>query len=410
LCAALPVAVLAAPGEEAASPEEPGRLDPAIERLEERSERDPENGELLRDLGLAYLDAGRYDKALARLSQASRLLPGDRSISLLTGLCREAREEWAGAIEAYRAYPTADRAPAVGRTVRGRMGRLVRLVYAARATALLEEPPETAPGLLVVRYFDILAETGTYGNLGKAIAELLISDFSRIQDLAVVPRLSYEALRQEVERSRAAGRDPLAVASMDAMLGAGWALGGTILPREESDEIRIDYFLVNNVTGEISPPASLSGPLSDFIALEKRIAFDVLERLGIGLDDEERRAIAAIPTTHFRAFLAYGNALDAEDRGDFAGARASYEQALRFDPHFALAAERAERTMGSSDAIRAIALEEIALPRDRRARGRIERTASMLLPAPLPERGEASDLSNVRPSGGAELLIRVDRP
>jgi tetratricopeptide (TPR) repeat protein len=387
-----------------------GRLDEAIELLEERSALAPEDGVVLRDLGIVYLDSGRFDKAIARLGKAGRISPEERSVPLLLGLAHEGKGEWAGALESYRSYRTEDRSPAVGRTVRGRMAQLVRLVYADRAAALLESPVEQRPGLFVVRYFDVLADADTYGNLGKAITELLVSDFSRLEGFAVVPRLSFEALRQAVSRSRAAGRDPLAVASLDVMLGAGWSLGGTILPKEETDEIRIDYFLVNNATGEVSPPMSLGGSLADFIGLEKRIVFEVLERLGVALDNEEREAIGANPTTHFRAFLAYGNALEAEDRGNLVEARAHYGQALRLDPRFALAAERLERTMGSPEAIRSIAAAEIALPREIEIRKRIERSAAMLLPAPLPERGDASDLSNVRPSAGAELLIRVDRP
>jgi TolB-like protein len=290
------------------------------------------------------------------------------------------------------------------------MARLVREVYDDRAVLLLREPTPISPGLLVVRYFDVLAEAETYGNLGKGLAEQLIGDFSRIKDFPVVARLSFESLRREVERSRAAGRDPLAVASLDAMLGAEWSLGGTILPREEAGEIRIDWFLVNNVTGEVTPPASLSGTPGELFALEKRMAAAVAERLGVAVTDEERRAIAPIPTTNFRAFLAYCDALDAEDREDPAAARAFYAQALRLDPRFALAAERSERTTGDPGAIRSIALAEIALPGEVRLAERAGRSAAMLLPAPLPDRGEASDLSVVRPEAGASLLIRVDRP
>ncbi|MBM3321067.1 MAG: tetratricopeptide repeat protein [Candidatus Eisenbacteria bacterium] len=381
-----------------------------IARLEEKSARAPENAEILRDLGLLYLDAGRFDKAMARLKKAARLDPEERTLPLLLGLCHEGRREWAGALDAYRLYRSDDRSSAVARTVRGRMNRVVRMVYEERASALAAEPAPLSPGLLAVRPFEVIGETETYGNLGKGIAEQLINDLSLVKDFPVVPRLLFEALRAEVERSRAAGRDPLAVASLDAMLGAGWSLGGTIAPREEDDEIRIDYFLANNETGEVSPPSTLSGPLADFLALEKRLAFDVIQKFGVPLAEGERRAVAAVPTRHFRAFLAYCDALAAEDRGDSDAARALYAQARRLDPSFALAAERAERTAGSAEAIRAIAEAEIAYPTEIRTERRLARSAGLLLPAPFPERGEASDLSNVRAAARADLVIRVDRP
>ncbi len=386
------------------------RWDDAIALLEERVSIAPANTALLRDLGRAFLEAGRYDQALARLRTAARLDPDDRSVPLLIGLCHEGKEEWQLAIDAYRKYPGAAGGSGVARAVRGRMARLVRRVYARRATALLEEPEGMSGGLLAVRYFDVLAETETYGNLGRGIAERLITDISRVKKVTVVPRLAYESLRQEVERSRSLGYDPLALVSLDAMLGAGWSLGGTILPREDEDEIKIDFFLVNNSTGEVTPPSSLTGSLSDFFELEKRVAFEVVEKLGVVPTLPERQAIARIPTTNFRAFLAYCDALEAEDRGNLSRSRTLFEQAVRLDPDFVLSSERAERTRGSRETIRALAALEIDLPEEERRARRIERTAAALLPGPVPGRGDACDLSNVRPLGSASLTLRVDRP
>ncbi|MFH1680710.1 MAG: hypothetical protein ABIH26_08705, partial [Candidatus Eisenbacteria bacterium] len=144
--------------------------------------------------------------------------------------------------------------------------------------------------------------------------------------------------------------------------------------------------------------------------LEKRVAIEVAERFEVRIAGDERRSIETVPTTHFRAFLAYCDALDADDRGDSEKARALYAQAVRLDPSFALAAERAERTTGTAKAIRRIALAEIARPGEVLLGERTERSAGLLLPAPLPDRGEASDLSNVRASATADLVIRVDRP
>lgn len=386
------------------------RWEDAIALLEERVESSPEDPTVLRDLGRAYFEAGRYGKALTQLREARKRAPEDHSLPLLIGLCLEGMEEWQKAIDEYRSYPGARGGSTVARAVRGRMARLVREVYADQAAELLEEPAESSRGLLAVRYFEVLAEAETYGNLGKGVAEQLIADFSRIEEFHVVSRLSYEALLVETERLQAEGYEPLHGTTLDGTLGAGWSLGGTILPREENDEIRIDFFIVNNSTGETFSPSTVSGSLSEFFELEKRVAYEVVETLGVTPATSERQAIAEIPTTNFRAFLAYCDALDAEDRGEYDEARGLFEQAARLDPDFVLAAERAERTRGSREMIVRIAEAEIALPEEERRADRIGRTAAMLLPAPVPEKGEASDHSNVRPLGNASLIIRVDQP
>lgn len=386
------------------------RWEDAAGILQERVNLDPENPVLLRDFGRALLELGRYDQAVRRLKEAERLDPEDRSLPLLLGLAYEGREQWQKAIDSYHAYPGSRGGTPDARAVRGRISRLVRRVYAEWAASVVDEPAEISEGLLAVRYFEVLAETETYGALGKGIADQLANDLARVEGLRVVPRLSYEAVRAEAEAARTEGFDPLAVSTVDIMLGAQWALGGTVLPREEENEIRVDYFLVNNETGETLAPSSVSGSLSQFFELEKRIAFEVLDALGIVPTIVERQGIAIIPTTNFKAFLSYCDALDAEDGDEHIRARALFEQALRLDPDFLLAAERGERTRGSREAIRSIAAAEMAGPEEERRGRRIDRTAAMLLPAPLPEGGEGSDLSNVRAFGSAALTVRVEQP
>lgn len=398
------------PGREITRAMDEGRWRDAIPNLEEQISRSPGDGALHRELGRAYLGVGRYEEAVVELRAARDFLPRDRSIPLLLGLCYEGRNDWNKAIRAYRSYPGSTGRSNVARAVRGRITRLVRRVYAERAEAVLQEPREMSGGLLAVRYFEVLAEAEAYGHLGKGLAEQLINDLSRIEGVHIVARLSYEGLNREVERARSRGLDPLATNSLDVMLGAGWSLGGTILPREERDEIRFDFFLVNNITGEVLAPTSLSGSLSEFFDLEKRIVYEVSETLGVPPSAKERREIGEVPTTNFKAFLSYCNALDAEDRGDNERARTLFRQAVRLDPGFTLAEERGDRSEGELSAIQAIAVHEIEAPSRRLRIRRLERTAAMLIPAPLAAGGEASDLSNVRPFGSADLTIRVDRP
>ena len=398
------------PGQETTRALSEGCWRDAIPNLEEQISRSPGDGALHRELGRAYLGVGRYEEAVAELRAARDFIPRDRSIPLLLGLCYEGRNDWNKAIHAYRSYPGSKGKSNVARAVRGRITRLVRRVYAERAEAILQEPGEMSGGLLAVRYFEVLAEAEAYGHLGKGLAEQLISDLSQIEGVHIVARLSYEELSKEVERARSRGLDPLATNSLDAMLGAGWSLGGTILPREERDEIRFDFFLVNNITGEVLAPTSLSGSLSEFFDLEKRIVFEVSETLGVPPSAEERKQIGEVPTTNFKAFLSYCNALDAEDRGDNERARTLFRQAVRLDPGFRLAEERGDRSEGELSAIHAIAAHEIEAPSRALRIRRLERTAAMLVPAPLPTGGEASDLSNVRPFGSAGLTVRVDKP
>ncbi len=389
-----------------------GRWSEAESLLVERIETDPSDGSLLRDLGRVRLEQGNYDGAVDALTRAQTLSPDDDSLPLLLGLAWEGKGEWEKAIEAYRSYPRTMGRTHVARAMRGRITRLVRKVYAERAKEDMAEPARMAPDVLAVRYFDVLAEVETYGNLGKGLAEQLINDLSHVEGLFLVERLRFEALTREIEKSRSAGFDPLAALSLDAMLGAGWSLGGTITPLEGKDEIRFDYYIVNNITGEIGTPSSISGRLDDFFELEKRIVYSVAEELGYTLGSTEREAIGEIPTSSFQAFLAYCDALAAEDEGDFVRAANLFDEAVRLDPIFFLAQERGERTAGTKEMVTDIAKTEMEAPVLDRRLSRLETTASFLSPTPLPDVGEGRDLSTVRPLGlgSGTVTIRVNEP
>ncbi len=400
------------PGSDLSKAIDSGEWETAAALLKSRVNDHPADGALQRDLGRVRLELKDYDGAVEALTLARDLAPHDNSVPLLLGLAWEGKGEWEKAIDAYRSYPRSMGRSGIARAMRGRITRLVRKVYGERAKEAMIEPELMSADVLAVRYFDVLAEIETYGNLGKGLAEQLINDLSRVDGLHLVERLRFEALTGEIEKSRTEGFDPLAAISLDAMLGAGWSLGGTITPLEGKDEIRFDYYLVNNITGEIGSPSSISGRLDDFFELEKRIVYSITDELGYTLSREERQAIGEIPTTSFQAFLAYCDALAAEDEDNLVRAANLFDEAVRLDPVFFLARERRERTEGTSYKVGAIARAELEAPGLNQRMRRLDVTARLLRPSPSLETGEATDISVVRPLGlgSAVLTVRVDDP
>src|SRR5258708_33039467 len=68
--------------------------------------------------------------------------------------------------------------------------------------------------------------------------------------------------------------------------------------------------------------------------MEKVLVLDLFSRMGITLTPAERGAVNQRPTQNLQAFLSWSRGLEAEDRGDFAGAQGFYDQATRIDPGF----------------------------------------------------------------------------
>jgi len=75
-------------------------------------------------------------------------------------------------------------------------------------------------------------------------------------------------------------------------------------------------------------------PVDRVFDAEKALALLVFERLGIALTPAQRARVEQRQTVQLAAVVAYGKGVQAEARGDAAGATAAFEDALRIDPGF----------------------------------------------------------------------------
>jgi hypothetical protein len=93
------------------------------------------------------------------------------------------------------------------------------------------------------------------------------------------------------------------------------------------------------VNGRKSGTASAAVEQQDFFQLPMIITRDIVKILGIVLTPEENEAVGRPHTKNFKAFLFYGQGLDALDQGNWQGASEYFMKALEQDPRFDLAAE-----------------------------------------------------------------------
>jgi hypothetical protein len=88
--------------------------------------------------------------------------------------------------------------------------------------------------------------------------------------------------------------------------------------------------------------------MEQLFALEKRIALDLFDQLGVTLTVAERNAIEQRPTRSLAAFLAYSRGLAAEDEGRYDDASRLYRDAARMDPGFDAALQKNRETQSIS--------------------------------------------------------------
>ena len=123
------------------------------------------------------------------------------------------------------------------------------------------------------------------------------------------------------------------------LLRAGRLVQGSILQLDAS-QLRVDAAVVDVPTTQVRGVAQGADQLEQLFALEKRIALDLFDQLGVTLTVAERNAIEQRPTRSLAAFLAYSRGLAAEDEGRYDDASRFYRDAIRLDPGFGAALQK----------------------------------------------------------------------
>lgn len=172
--------------------------------------------------------------------------------------------------------------------------------------------------------------------LGFGLADLLISDLSHTPELRLVERIHTDAILRELQMVDDGVTDPRQGPRVGKLVGARRLLLGSA-SMSNANTIRLDARVVDVIAGTVQDVLSAEAPISRVIDAEKQLALLILERLGITLTPAQRARIEQRQTTQLTALVAFGRGVEAEARGDAAGATAAFEEASRLDAAFGAA-------------------------------------------------------------------------
>lgn|GEM_PF-953530 len=188
---------------------------------------------------------------------------------------------------------------------------------------------------LAVTYFANNSGNAEFDPLGHGLADMLITDLAGVSTLQVVERTRLNEVLGELELQRSGFIDPSTAAAVGKGLGASYVLVGSFAAIEP--EMRIDARIVDVATQEVVQGASVTGPSAEFFLLEKELATNVIEQLGVTVSARESARMGRVATESFEAFKAYSSGLAALDSGALESARKAMEEALAADDRFRLA-------------------------------------------------------------------------
>jgi len=293
----------------------------------------------------------------------------------------------------------------------------VALFFVGRYTAGHAVPPRTEVATTVpgksIAVLPLINESGDPKDeyFSDGLSEELIAALAQISGLKVIGRSSSFRFKDRKEEPRTIGEK----------LGVSTLLDGTV--RKQGDRVRIVAALVNATDGIQLWTRTFDSELKDIFTVQQKIARAVAESLRVTLLGSEEKS-AQMATNSVEAHNAYlqGHFYSVRRNAeDYRKAIEYFDQAIQFDPNYALAyAERSEvwTVVGDltgqrltafpkarSDAEKAVAIAP-SLAEVRAALGWVRAFAEWKFAEGLSELQRAKELSPTNPTTN-DLLARV---
>lgn len=299
----------------------------------------PTDYKIKRDIGIALFEQKNYALSLKKLQAANELYPDDNLVHFYLGRIYENFDQYDLALNEY----TRCKKSRIFNQIAPLIEKRIEDIFRKKIAGEIKKAIDTEQNLqfsmvpentLAVLYFKNLDNWERLTPLEKGLAQMLITDLSKVRELKMLERLRLEQLIQELNLSSSELFEPAQVPRLGKLLGSQKLIKGGFKSNEEG-EVQIIAAVVESKSGSlINKEIIIKGGIYNFFDLEKKLVFKIIETLGIPLSYSEMEAIKEIPTQSLLAYLAYAQGLDFEDQGLFQDADRSFQEAIKIDPNF----------------------------------------------------------------------------
>jgi len=188
---------------------------------------------------------------------------------------------------------------------------------------------------IAVLYFEnnSLAKKAEMDPLSKGLADMLITEFSKIGQFQVVERSQLQQLIQEMSLGQSGMIDGSTAQQVGNLLGAKNLLLGSFMHMFDG-KIRIDIRIVEVETGLTIKAEEETGKPKDLYKMVTRLVAKVIKDLDVKISRADAKKLAAVENKSFEAAMYYAKGLEFEDAGDIANAKKMYAKALKENKKF----------------------------------------------------------------------------
>ena len=296
---------------------QPAPVTPAeVASLESERAKFPDDPEVLNRIGIRYYEGKEWNRARETLTASFEMRPSFVAAVYL-GLTSEATGSFENAEGYYRAAGSLSKTPTQQRELDRRLAGLgrSRLQYEARQAIARESTisataPE--PGTIAVMPWAYIGSDESLRPLGYGVAQLVVTDLSKISSLKLVERERVQVLLDELELASGGHVDPRTAARAGRLLRAERVVQGLV--RQTRDGVRLEATILRTADGTAEATMSAGDKLERLFSVEKSVVLGLLQQFGVRLTPAERQAITERPTQDLQAFLALSRGLEAEAR------------------------------------------------------------------------------------------------
>ncbi len=180
--------------------------------------------------------------------------------------------------------------------------------------------------------------------LSTGLSDMVATDLAQCADLQVVEREQLRAVLGELRLQQDRAFDAASVQRLGKLLGVEYLVMGTYFVF--GNTFRMDVKMVKVETAQHDVNQGVSGKVDDVMDLEKQLVLKMLEGVAANVRPPEKEQLERGRTGTLKDVVAYGNAVEALDRGDKATARSGALALLARLPGMAAARTLLARTEG----------------------------------------------------------------
>ena len=204
-----------------------------------------------------------------------------------------------------------------------KLGLIILLIVFASATKAKT---------IAISYFDNSSGDAKYNALSKGIADMLITDLSKVKGITIVEREKLEKLIGEIKLGQSKYFDPATAQKLGKGLGAQNILTGSFYLLDNT--IRIDARLIDVETGGIITAEEVTGNKNNFFSLHQQLANLLSKNLNVAYTPNLSGLYKPDEKVEFTAVVNYSNAIELQDQGMNADAEVLLEKTIKTYPKF----------------------------------------------------------------------------